>query len=103
MSRYIDADALGIDYCNPDVFENRGYADGWNSAIKILKEAETAEVEPVRHGHWIFYGTTSKKFFHFYYCSECGRTESIQYDENINEIAPYCHCGAKMDGKETDQ
>lgn len=35
MSRYIDADALGIGKANRDAFENKAYADGWNAAIDI--------------------------------------------------------------------
>lgn len=31
MSRYIDADALGIGKANRDVFDNKSYADGWNA------------------------------------------------------------------------
>lgn len=39
MSDYIDRAALGIGLCNRDIFENKGYADGWNAAVKNLKEA----------------------------------------------------------------
>ena len=49
--RLIDADALGIGMCNPDVFpgENRFYAEGWNQAIKLLENAPTVDaVEVVR-------------------------------------------------------
>lgn len=38
MSDYIDRAALGIGLCNRDIFENKGYADGWNAAVKILKK-----------------------------------------------------------------
>lgn len=38
MSDYIDRAALGIGLCTRDVFENKGYADGWNAAVKILKK-----------------------------------------------------------------
>lgn len=49
--KLIDADALGIGMCNPDVFlgENRLYAEGWNQAIKLLENAPTVDaVEVVR-------------------------------------------------------
>ena len=50
-----------------------------------------ADVEPVRHGHWIndigYAGWT---------CSECG-------DHEGNKTDKYCHnCGAKMDGEEQE-
>ena len=43
--RLIDADSLGIGYANRSVFENSAYADGWNAAIDILKNAPTIDVE----------------------------------------------------------
>ena len=48
-NRLIDLNALGIGKCNPDVFENRAYADGWNAAIKVIETAPTVDaVEVVR-------------------------------------------------------
>lgn len=47
MSRYIDADALGIGKANRDVFENKAYAYGWNAAIGIIESAPTADVTEV--------------------------------------------------------
>lgn len=49
--RLIDADAMGIGMCNPDVFPggSKLYAEGWNLAIKILQNAPTIDaVEVVR-------------------------------------------------------
>lgn len=51
MPKYIDFDALGVQSCNPDVFVNKGYAEGWNSLMRILYDAPAADVEPVRK--WI--------------------------------------------------
>lgn len=51
MSKCVKVEALGIGYANPDVFENKAYAEGWNSAVKIIKEAEIIDAELVRHGH----------------------------------------------------
>lgn len=45
--RLIDADVLGIGKCNPDVFDDKGYAKGWNSAIEILQNAPTVDAVPV--------------------------------------------------------
>lgn len=47
MAEYIDRKALGIGKCNPDIFEDKGYANGWNSAIKIIEEAPTVDVVEV--------------------------------------------------------
>ena len=45
--RLIDADALGIGKCNPDIFEDKGYAKGWNSAIELVASAPTIDAVPV--------------------------------------------------------
>lgn len=45
--RLIDADELGIGKANPDVFENKAYADGWNSAIDIINAAPSADAVQV--------------------------------------------------------
>lgn len=60
------------------------------------------EAEPIRYGRWI---PIKKRICHCnqfddiieevvtsYCCSECGAEEKNRYF--------YCHCGAKMDGKE---
>ena len=47
--RLIDADALGISYCNPAVFNDKNYGIGWNHAIDAITNAPTiieAEVIP---------------------------------------------------------
>lgn len=45
--RLIDIEALGIGKCNPDVFDDKGYAKGWNSAIEILQNAPTVDAVAV--------------------------------------------------------
>ena len=47
MSDYINRAALGIGLCNRDVFGNKGYADGWNAAVKILKTAPAVDVSEI--------------------------------------------------------
>lgn len=118
MGEYIDRKALGIGKCNPDIFEDKGYANGWNSAIKIIEEAPTVDVEPVKHGHWIFKkriklvptgqivvaedrtALALKKHITVKvpYCSICGERGDCEED-----ATPYCpNCGAKMDGESND-
>ena len=45
--KLIDADALGIGKCNPAVFENKGYANGWNAVIDLINAAPTIDAVPV--------------------------------------------------------
>lgn len=100
MSDYIDRAALGIGLCNRDVFENKGYADGWNAAVKILKEAPAVDVQEIKHGKWEkFY--SENEFENLYHCSICGHGVDV-VDCTITPLdgrMNYCpECGAKMDG-----
>lgn len=29
---------IGIGKCNPDIFENKGYAQGWNNAVGLIEQ-----------------------------------------------------------------
>lgn len=87
----IDLDDLGVGMANPAMFENRAYADGWNSLYAILQQAPVVDAEPVRHGRWI---EVRDKFNYCIgmKCSSCGRRV-----RNCGEN--YCpKCGVKMDG-----
>lgn len=73
MPRYIDIDALGIGKCNPDIFEDKGYAKGWNTAVELIQSMPVIEVEPV------------------IICQEC------KYNDNTEDGYNYrpgllCHC-----------
>jgi hypothetical protein len=87
--RLIDADAL-IEALNEKGVPYRADVQA------ELDNAPTADVVPVRHGHWIKISPAG-----IYECSECGKnvmTSDIKAYE-------YCHgCGARMDGDsdETD-
>lgn len=98
MSDYIDRAALGIGLCNRDVFENKGYADGWNAAVKILMKAPTVDVQEVKHGEWkSFYSEDT--LYGSYYCSACGHGQDIGMVVSLTTEFKYCpNCGAKMDG-----
>lgn len=103
MSDYIDRVALGIGLCNRDVFENKGYADGWNAAVKILKEAPAADVQEIKHGEWIKY-RPENALDGAYFCSICFKEQKIA-DGMITPLDRgyhYCpNCGAKMEKGES--
>lgn len=107
MPRYINADTLGIGRANRDVFENKSYADGWNSAIDIINSVPAADVQEVRHGYWI----PSPDGINPIRCSECNMPAPFIAGENefgdfeIRRYpSSYCHeCGAKMDGTNENQ
>lgn len=94
MSDYIDRAVLGIGLCNRDVFENKGYADGWNAAVKILKEAPAADVQAVKHGKWKLCYEDWRMQIAGDECSACGFRH---YGTCISHYH-YCpNCGAKME------
>lgn len=104
MSDYIDRAALGIDFCRWNVFENKSYVDGWNAAVKILKEAPVADVQDIKHGKWI---KTQEPLgwcdVDCAECSVCHESWIIDEDSSIGDYEcmwHYCpNCGAKMDGE----
>lgn len=101
--RLIDADALedvllnhGFCYCGENEYSN-GVAEGFLLAREDLKEAQTIDAEPIRHGHWIkkepAYSDGSD--IYRYECSECHYWD----EHNVYREVPYCwHCGARMEG-----
>lgn len=94
MAEYIERKALGISRCNPEVFENKAYADGWNSAIEIIESTPASDVEPVRHGYWVYDHWCEFK------CSDCGEPSNSKPYKGKENFCP--NCGAKMDGNEVE-
>lgn len=75
-----------------------GYkADGVGKALEIVNKAPTADVEPVKHGHWIdgFPENYERGITAQFNCSVCGRRAGISKVRTYK----YCpKCGARMDG-----
>lgn len=112
MARYIDAEKLSKQiedtYLDGDS-ALRFHADsngdtliGKMQVLDIIFDQPDADVEEVRHGewipliqrkHWADTETVSTNVVGFY-CSLCGAEEKFKYR--------YCHCGAKMDGKDKE-
>lgn len=71
--------------------------------IDRIKEQPAADVARVVHGKWKF--AFEFNDYIFYYCSVCGRLDFLlknHESHDMNVQCPYCHCGAKMDGKGED-
>ena len=84
MPSYIEAGELLMELNDTDIFDT--YND-YSMVFDTIDNFPTADVAPVRHGHWIEcnYGLTFE-------CSEC------KYPTEYS-LTDYCpNCGAKMDG-----
>ena len=72
-----------------------------SDVIKMLEAMPSADVQPVRHGHWVYgeddYGIDG------YHCNKCGFFVPWDYTHkfiNFIEDYHYCpHCNARMDGE----
>ena len=63
------------------------------TTLKKIRNAPSADVQPVRHGHWTLQEDRTKKLYGWYFCSECGAW--------IGEPTNYCsNCGADMKGEQ---
>ena len=73
MAEYIDRKALGIGKCNPEIFDDKGYANGWNAAIEIIQSAPAADVRPVVMcldcDYWNDWDSAGKESLGNYVCS----------------------------------
>ena len=59
---------------------------------EYVKALPAADVEEVKHGHWIPTPHSIGINKTPYECSRCGMAAERKY--------PYCNCGAKMDGEQ---
>lgn len=114
MSRYIDADKffaeinkiVPCDYGTIDSYEaHNAVRDVLCDILDKLEEQPTADVQEVKHGHWIDKGVLENyprpdiNVYHLLWCSECGALHRVRpYCEGGWINASYClNCGAKMD------
>ncbi len=115
MAEYIDKQELLKNFCGYDLTRCKKYGNEtpeqqsqsictlmmYEIAMEI-EDAPAADVRPERHGHWVakeFSERGYSKHYTYtnYFCSECGRRLK---GYSSPSDAPYCHCGAKMDGED---
>ena len=107
--RLIDADALDAEMYHKS-FEVDDGRNVWHSGLWIrykifeeaIRDAQTVDAVPVRHGKWIDEGyyadNTNVKAWH---CSECN-WHMLGYGDELFRFCP--SCGAKMDAeRRTDE
>ena len=93
MPRYINLDELLT-----SVDKRNGRLPLWLDEI-LMEDCKVADVEPVKHGHWVSEYDCGYITPH---CSECGETaltkEETSYDYVYSSYCP--RCGAKLDKTE---
>lgn len=78
-------------YCLEYVFK-------WLSEEFEIEDAPAADVAPVVHGRWVSVAGKRDRI-----CSRCLRNEPYKNADDNAEVFEFCpHCGAKMDGGDTD-
>lgn len=101
MPRYIDADNIKLKGIS--VFDqNLEILIPLSDVRKSLQMTPTADVQEVKHGHWITKDLVNLKIE--CKCSECGYIGISNYDSYDDPYDfNYCpNCGTKMDGKEDE-
>ena len=88
MGRYSRAAVYGSD---------REAFDNWQEILDEIEAIPSADVAPVVHGRWERVCTLRDETV--YRCSECNREVRVPLGRSKEGWAPYCHCGAKMDGE----
>ena len=79
-----------------------GWSDTPEEAAEAWNKRAAGDYAPVVHGRWVHSPSPYDKRDDFWFCSECGRTINIICGDKLLSNYPYCHCGAKMDGGDTD-
>ena len=87
------AEAIDFDF-------RHGEINGLNWACDIIEAMPSADVAPVRHGHW----QITDAYPHNVYCSEChtkyAQTHWAVWDDGSLPRRFCPNCGARMDAKE---
>lgn len=91
MSKYIDADDLYtlIDNCVSAPYD--GEKEVKNEILSIIAEKKGADVEPVRHGKWIYESNNGRPYA---YCTAC----KTKMNPTLYGYGFCPFCGAKMNG-----
>ena len=85
MAEYIERDAL-----RAKAVYMHGFGENKYVPLKAIENAPAADVEPVKHGRWVYKPYENDEAVWLYHCSECNALSAT--------VKNYCYnCGAKMD------
>lgn len=74
------------------------YADAYNDLAEDFYSIPAADVAPVVHGRWVSVAGKRDRI-----CSRCLHNEPYKNADDDAEVFEFCpHCGAKMDGGDSD-
>ena len=72
--------------------------DAWEEIVDALENIPAADVAPVVHGRWVSVAGKRDRI-----CSRCLHNEPYKNADDDAEVFEFCpHCGAKMDGGDSD-
>ena len=98
MAEYVEREAAVkaiLDKENREIKNDYEFCLGLVVASNAVSDVPAADVQPVRHGRWIWDDEG-------YHCSECFYHAYGETGEVLSGNWHYCpNCGAKMDGGET--
>lgn len=110
MAKYIDADALLA-----QMKDRRFYVGRQSDPVCIIEDAPAADVEPVRHGYWVYKMRERTKYENVTGFDELGFIHTVTVRTHVKGPVPYCglcdalaadsfmdhcpRCGAKMDSE----
>lgn len=107
MVEYIDRN-VAIDAIKSlaELTGDSGREKGLRSAVVVLTKQDAADVEPVRHGRWVWDPDGMDFGLGAWVCSECGcKNDNLPHDKTLHPKmwagTRYCpNCGAKMGEEE---
>lgn len=74
------------------------YCEGLYEATELVDDIPAADVAPVVHGRWVSVVGKRDRI-----CSRCLHNEPYKNADDDAEVFEFCpHCGAKMDGGDSD-
>ena len=72
--------------------------DAWEEIVDALENIPAADVAPVVHGRWVSVAGKRDRI-----CSRCLHNKTYKNADDDAEVFEFCpHCGAKMDGGDSD-
>ena len=95
MAKYIHKQAAIYALVNEANIHNNPIKRAYTRAAAIIEQITAEDVQPVKHGRWIYKGTVNS--WDEMACSCCDAAFATQDREQIFDWEFCPHCGTKMD------